>query len=846
MNVEFGAPSALWLIAALPAIWFAGRLVGAGRARPQHVVLRGAVLTCLVAALADPILLRPASRVAMVYLVDVSHSISTQAIASAAEAIDAMTAALRPDESRILAFATRTTSVRNTAALRGIGADTTREAIDALVAADGTNLEQALAAARAEIPPSANGRIVVFSDGRETEGQSSRAAERLAADRVPVFAQPLDVRDLGDTWIAAVRPAGVPVENAVSTIDVVVASQTGGEVAVAVAEAGTVLARRQATVEIGTTTVPIDVMFTSPGAHLVDASVSNPGDTLGVNNVLASEIVVEPRTRVLFVGADSSDLAPVALLRAGAAVTRARPAELPRTAAGLSPWDVVVLSNVPRAAIAVDAMAAIGSWVEERGGGLLFAGGGAVVGETPDNPDGGYRRTELERVLPVTFDREDEPEVALVIVLDRSWSMNGTAMELSKRAAEAAAMTLAPEQVVGVLTFNNAFEWDVPLSRVRESRASLHDRIARITASGPTAIYPALQEAYAALRGVRARAKHIILLSDGQTAPEDFEGLLKQMSAASMTVSSVALGPEADVTLLRNLATWGGGRNYAVQDAQQIPEIFVKEARGAATPGYDDDATITTVVRQPQMFAGVSRVPGVLGRNTVTRRPQAIDLLATSQGDPLLVLWPAGLGRTAMLAVDLDGRWTREWARWPELGSFLSTVVRALAARRPPAWSLAVVPGDGPREARTLTVTLDAREGDGRRANLLSPRVTVTGAAGQRAVVELAQVAPGRYEARTVADLGAPLRFVMDTPAAARASRILVTDAAAEYRLAEPDEANLGDVARMTGGTFRPTVEDVRRAPRSAGAVRHALAPWLLGLALMGWIGDIAARRLWR
>jgi hypothetical protein len=407
-------------------------------------------------------------------------------------------------------------------------------------------------------------------------------------------------------------------------------------------------------------------------------------------------------------------------------------------------------------------------------------------------------------------------------------------------------MTLAPEQVVGVLTFNNAFEWDVPLARVRETRAGLHDRIARITASGPTAIYPALQEAYSALLGVRARAKHVILLSDGQTAPEDFEGLLTQMSAARMTVSSVALGPEADVTLLRNLATWGGGRNYAVQDAQQIPEIFVKEAKGAATPGYDDGATITSVLRQPDVFPGVSRVPGVLGRNTVTRRPQAIDLVATSKGDPLLSVWPAGLGRTAMLAVDLEGRWTREWARWPELGGFLSTLVRSLAARRPSALSLGIVAGDGPREARALTVTLEARDADGRRANLLSPRVRVTGGAGQSALVSLSQVAPGRYEARTVADLGAPLRFVMEAPPGDRASRILVTDRAAEYRLAEPDEANLREMARSTGGTFRPTVEDLREAPRGASTVRHALAPWLLGLALLGWVGDIAARRLWR
>ena len=58
--------------------------------------------------------------------------------------------------------------------------------------------------------------------------------------------------------------------------------------------------------------------------------------------------------------------------------------------------------------------------------GLLLAGGEAVFGE-----GGGYRKTAIERLMPVTFERKDEPEVALVLVLDRSWSMAGSSMELT-------------------------------------------------------------------------------------------------------------------------------------------------------------------------------------------------------------------------------------------------------------------------------------------------------------------------------------------------------------------------------------------------------------------------------
>ena len=442
------------------------------------------------------------------------------------------------------------------------------------------------------------------------------------------------------------------------------------------------------------------------GSHLVEAAVSAPGDVLPDNNSRTREIIVEPRPRVLYVhaAADATGAAPRALTRAGFRVTIARPAALPQHPEAFDAWDVVVLSNVGahRAHAGSD-------------GGTRLVGRGArrwtcwssvaapcsAKGSIASSPGIGTR--DIERVLPVTFDRDDEPEVALVIVLDRSWSMNGTAMELSKAAAEAAANTLAPAQMLGVLTFNSASNWDVPLGHVRDSRPALHDAIARITASGPTAIYPALAEAYGALAGIRARARHVVLLSDGQSDPQGFEALVRRMAAARITVSTVALGPEADAMLLRNLAAWGGGRSYIVQDAQQIPEIFVKEAQNAATPGSDEGGAMRVSVRQALAFLDAATdFPAIKGHNTVTRKPQAIEWLGIGRNDPLLAIWPAGLGRTAMFAADLDGRWTPEWLQWRGLAGFLGGVVRSLAPRRLPSSSLTVTAGDAARVAAAV------------------------------------------------------------------------------------------------------------------------------------------------
>src|SRR6185295_4486377 len=105
--------------------------------------------------------------------------------------------------------------------------------------------------------------------------------------------------------------------------------------------------------------------------------------------------------------------------------------------------------------------------------GLLVAGGDAVYGEG----DGGYRRTELERLTPVTFERRDEPEIALIIVLDKSWSMAGQVMELCKAAAQAAVDALKDEQSVGIVTFNDGMDIDVPLQNVGKNRDEIRKKI---------------------------------------------------------------------------------------------------------------------------------------------------------------------------------------------------------------------------------------------------------------------------------------------------------------------------------------------------------------------------------
>ncbi len=244
-------------------------------------------------------------------------------------------------------------------------------------------------------------------------------------------------------------------------------------------------------------------------------------------------------------------------------------------------------------------MQAIESYVRDLGGGLLFASGENVHGEQ------GYSDTAVEKVLPVQFRaQEKRKDLALVIALDRSYSMKGRKMEMAKEAARAALDLLEEQHRFGVVAFDSQTYIAVPIQYVR-SRRKAEDQISRIQASGQTNIYPALGIVYRLLQKTESKAKHVILLSDGDTHPADFETLVKRMAAEKIVVSTVAVGADADRVLMADIAKWGKGRAYVAQNAESIPQIFIEETERAVRSNLLEESFRPVVKHRSAVFRGL-------------------------------------------------------------------------------------------------------------------------------------------------------------------------------------------------------------------------------------------------
>jgi Ca-activated chloride channel homolog len=129
---------------------------------------------------------------------------------------------------------------------------------------------------------------------------------------------------------------------------------------------------------------------------------------------------------------------------------------------------------------------------EKAGGGLLWiAGEHNVYVEKKGQPE-----DALERSLPAKLAPPRSPEgTAVVLIIDKSSSMEGRKIELARLAAIGVVENLRPIDSVGVLIFDNSFQWAVNL-RKADDRAAIKRLIAGITPDGGTQIAPALTEAY--------------------------------------------------------------------------------------------------------------------------------------------------------------------------------------------------------------------------------------------------------------------------------------------------------------------------------------------------------------
>ena len=727
---------------------------------------------------------------------------------------------------------------RHAAVERSIGGKADLTVIHAGVDRSGSDLGEALELASALLPSDANGGIAVISDGAVTGAEDWLKNSRTG---VPVNTLQLEKKTGADAQVTEIRVPDTLYQGQKYTTVVTVHSNTAGEATLLLSENHETPETRHVTLRKGENTFAFESVAERSGVIPCEAQILADGDTVSANNINGTYTVVSGEMNVLLAEGktgDGDELRKM-LESAGMKVRVISTAMLSEKAADLWAYHAVILVNADADQMTEGQIRALDEAVRELGVGLTVFGGDSSYAL------GGYRGSELEKILPVSIDvknKADLPSTALVIAIDKSGSMSEaswglTRLQLAREAACSALEVLNSRDSAGVIAFDDAGKWVVPLSPVTDVPA-MQAMIRTIRLGGGTAFYSPLKMAQEALANAKAQYKHVIFLTDGEAGDTGYERVVKEMAADGITVTTVAVGEGADTAGMKKLAEYGNGRMYYAGPFDSLPKIFTKETM-MISGSYVQNRTFTPAVTDSTMtdFSGFPVLDGYLAS---IEKPLATVSLCSDRGDPILAWWQYGAGRVACWTSDVQGGWSGSFLNWEEAPAFFGGII---------SFVLPVQERGGEAELEDGKLRFTA-EADGEllsraakaEAEILRPD-------GTRETVALTQVNARSFEGEAdTAQAGAYAVHVSVRDQLG--NELLTSDSGAvlswsrEYDLRTEDEGALAKISENTGGKTTEGTAGLLDFPDTSARKRRDLT-WVLALiAGLIFLFDVAQRRL--
>lgn len=716
---------------------------------------------------------------------------------------------------------------------------------NAYIEEDSTNIEKAIKIASGLIDQSSEKRIVLISDGNETESQVLKQASSLSAQGIVVDGVLLENTIEKEVQITSLITPNYMDKNTKYDIEVVANSLTDTPAVLKVFKGNTLAVNQNVSLRKGENRFLFSDISAEGGGIIYRAEIEAEADTLYENNKAYSYTYVEDTPAVLIIeNSDNSGREMQKILESSKVKTKLiKSSEAPKSIENLNLWDAVVLADVSAEELSQEFLTSLEAFVKTTGGGFIVTGGENSYAL------GSYTGTVLQDILPVTMELETEgekPDLGMVMVIDHSGSMSDSnygvsRMEMAKEAAMRAVEVMEAKDSIGVVAFDSEPTWTVELQKIGENTDSIVNKIGGIQPQGGTSILPALNEAFNVLSKADTKLKHIILLTDGQAEQTGYEGLLEKMKAAGITLSTVAVGSGADVNLLSDLAKKGEGRYYFTNEFTNLPQIFTKETTIAGKEYINNRTFYPQAQDASQILSGIDAVAQLKGYIGATLKPRADAVLVSDTEEPILSTWQYGLGRTAAWTSDMSGRWTDEWLDSNEgtqiIRNLVSWVMRSKVS--------AEIEFSGEKSGDTSIITASMPYN----SNVTQVSAVVVSADNKETKLEMKAAAPGIYSGETtdISEGGyiISLSLTMKDGSIETQRGGFNIQYPAEYDLRKFSEGRdlLEKLTAQTGGRMVTSPQDVFSEKIRTSYTDKDLSTILIVLALLLFLFDVAIRR---
>jgi hypothetical protein len=844
----------IWLLLLIPlaAAWIAWPLPARGLK-----ILRAVIFALIVLALAQLAIKLPDRAGTVVVVADRSESMPQNSDASEKEIIGLLHKSMGPrDQLGVVAFG-REAFVEQSPQRTEFGG------FEGRVGADHSSLNDGIESALSLVPPDGNGRILVLSDGKWTSKDPAAAAARAAGRGVAVDYRLITRPQVGDVAIQSFLTPQSVLPGQAFVLSAWVQAPTDQEINYQLKRGDEIISSGSKKASAGLTRLMFRDRAGKAGVNEYTITIQGPkDDPVPENNSARALVGVEGSKPVLIVSSAGEYSGLVKLLRGGGVdVIGKTPEKCNWSLEELSQFSSVILENVPAGQVGMSGMETLASWVEETGSGLAMTGGQKSYGP------GGYFKSPLERVMPISMEMRREHRklrVAVVVALDRSGSMSMPAgggrikMDLADLGTVSVLDLLSPMDEFGVFAVDTTAHEIVPLDTVEHNIGYRSKILAIGSEGGGIYIYEALVASARMIQGAKAQTKHIILFSDAADAEQSahYEEIVGKLRDADVTVSVVGLGTENDVdaNMLKDLARRGGGECYFSDNPDEIPRIFAQDTFTIARSTFIDQPTAFEVTAGFSLLGAqpVSAPPSLGGYNLCYIRPTA-NLAAITSDEykaPVVASWNAGNGRVLCYLGEADGKYSGDFAKWDQAGEFYATLARWVAGKHQPLPDEMLLTQEIRDGVCFVQLHLDPERKSELFANLPQVRVLhgLPGAAPAK------ESAPMQWKTADLLEAVIPIagrETVLNTVEISGQQPVTLPPVCLPYSPEfSPDQpgrgvAALAEIATTTGGREREEIPkiwgDLPVRSRYVG-----LAPWLLVLSTVLFLMEVLERRTGR
>ncbi len=811
----------LLLLSLLPLGWVAYTW----RTSPRRLslVLKGLGFAVVFLALAQPVVTLPATKIAEFVLVDTSGSITSQDLARASSLARDVEHRRGGNWVKIVPFAS---SIRALLPEELSGSLHLQQISNSVA---GTNLESALTGSMAAIPNGYLPRFLLISDGNENEGSAVRAIAQLRPLQIPVDTIPLGGHSGSALHLQAVSLPRNAFSSEQIPIDLTLSSPVPTSATLDLYAEGKLLGKQTVNLAAGANSVRLNARVKSIGVVAIGGKIQTPS----AGEARFEQAIELRRARVLYLsqdppGTDTNLLGTLA--EANIELTR-DPSELDRDIDSLQ---LVILNNLDLASFSPERKTRLENYVK-NGGGLLLIGGERQVYKEDKKMD------PLDRALPAKLAPPDTPKgTCVALIIDKSSSMEGRKIELARLSAIGVVDHLRPMDTIGVLIFDNSYQWAVPMRRA-EDKSMIKRLISGITPDGGTQIAPALAEAYRRVLPSNASFKHVVLLTDGISEEGDSIDLSKEAADHDVTISTVGLGQDVNRSYLEKIAATSGGRSYFLNEPAGLEQILLKDVETYSGSTAIEKPLTPIVAEKTDVLEGLGMdtAPPLRGYARFQAKPGAETLLEINEAkkDPLFVRWQYGLGRAAVFTSDAKSRWAESWIDWPGFDKFWTNVTRDLLMHNGPSQATAAF------DSANSDILVRYQLADGTTEPPSIPEIYVLGPNGFRKTLDVQKTAARLYQGRLHIGPETGLFRVRPVNESAAFPEVGLYRQQPEFQDFGSNEELLKEISSFTGGRFNPGLSAIFDAEGRRTFSEWQLWPACLGLAIALTIAELFARK---